>query len=75
MTLLSAKQQKRKASKHIQSTLQAKEIIIGFATLFIICRTKKTQQQQPNSLINNTTNEYFVIYYNIHYCSQSPRKP
>ncbi len=36
--------QKRKTSKHIQSTLQDKKIIIGFATLFVICRTKKTQQ-------------------------------
>jgi hypothetical protein len=42
VTLLSAKQQKitqKKTRKHIQSTLQVKEIIIGFATLFVICLT------------------------------------
>ncbi len=26
------------------------------------------------SLINNTTNQYFVVYYNVHYCLQSPKK-
>jgi len=67
--------QKRKASKHIQSTFRTKEIIIGFVTLFVICRTKKTQQQQQYSSINITTNQYFVAYYNIHYCLQSPKKP
>jgi len=45
VTLLSLEQQnitqKRKANKHIQSIFQIKEIIIGFATLFVIYKTKK----------------------------------
>jgi hypothetical protein len=45
VTLLSLEQQnitqKRKASKHIQSIFQVEEIIIGFATLFVIYKTKK----------------------------------
>jgi len=62
VTLLSTYQQKitqkRKVNKHIQSTLRAKEIIIGFAILFVIYRTKKNPititkfiNQQHNLLI------------------------
>jgi hypothetical protein len=47
VTLLSTYQQKitqkRKVNKHSQSTFRAKEIIIGFATLFISIEPKKTQ--------------------------------
>jgi hypothetical protein len=54
VTLFSTKQQKitqkRKEKKHIQSTFQVEEIIIGFVTLFIICKTK----------INPTTTTKFI---------------
>jgi flagellar biosynthesis/type III secretory pathway chaperone len=59
VTLLSSEQQKitqnRKLSKHIQSILQAKEIIIGLATLFVIYRTQKNPITTTKFTINNTT--------------------
>ncbi len=58
VTLLSLKQQKITQNRKLSKPLQATEIIIGFATLFVIYRTKKNPitttkfiNQQHNLLI------------------------